>query len=139
NGSQLLQAGQMLACNADSSFVRGFGVGVHEMVLTIRMDEFLSISGGNELKTAQKFTFGPTADNTQPNAAAKRIARWANHTLTSPKKPELLASDEFLSALELLFQSNTNSTPQLYEHAQHLMNLHLDAPEFRRTDLANLL
>src|SRR5699024_904846 len=44
NGSQLLQAGQMLACNADSSFVRGFGVGVHEMVLTIRMDEFLSIS-----------------------------------------------------------------------------------------------
>src|SRR5699024_4756570 len=57
-GTHVLQAGQLLACNADSPFIRGFGVGVSEFVLTVSMDEFTKISAGKPLKQAHTFTFG---------------------------------------------------------------------------------
>lgn len=139
NGSHVLQAGQMLACDADTTFVRGFGVGVSEMVMTVHMDAFLKISGGRTLKQAEKFIFGHATDHRPPSAAARQIAQWVDQALAVSDQECINTTDTHLTLLEMLFQSSGNDSGQLYEQAQHFMNMHLENPDFRRADIANML
>ena len=139
HGSHILQAGQMLACNADTTFIRGFGVGVSEMVMTVHMEEFLQISGGKPLDKAEKFTFGNAPDHRPKSAAARRIAQWIDQALSATGQESADTSDTYLDLLEILFHTRGDDAAQVFEQAQYFMNLYLDDPGFRRTDLAGLL
>jgi len=139
NGSQILHAGQMLACNADTTFIRGFGVGVSEMVLTVSMEEFTKASGGESLTDAKKFTFGRSPD-TQPRiAAATRLAQCVDNALNATDHPAGIFEEECLSWIETLFQGTGRDSAQLFEQAQHFINVHLSSPDLRRTDIASAL
>lgn len=98
-GTHVLQSGQMLACNADSPFIRGFGVGVSELVLTVSMDEFTKISGGKPLKKAQTFTFSRSSGESPEIGAAQRLAQWVENSLSAPDQPTESAEPAFLSYL----------------------------------------
>lgn len=138
-GTHVLHAGQVLACNADQTFIRGFGVGVSEMVLTIRMDEFLEISGGAPLPNARKFTFGRSLEQQPRIAAATKLARWVDRSLSAPDHTDGSFEDHCFSWLEVLLQGAGKDSTQLFEQAQHFINLHLANADLRRTDIAQLL
>src|SRR5699024_5052890 len=138
-GTHVLQAGQLLACNADSPFIRGFGVGVSEFVLTVSMDEFTKISAGKPLKQAHTFTFGRSPGDSSASGAAQRLAQWVADSLNaagqSPERPE----SSVLSYLEALFQGACPDSGQLFEQAQRFIEVHCTHPELRRSDIAHLL
>lgn len=139
HGTHLLHAGQMLICDADKPFIRGFGVGVSEMVLTVTMNEFTKVSGGKPLENAQKFTFGSPRDQQPRIAAATRLAQWIDDALGSTDQPGEISEDDCLSWLEVLFQGSGNDSTQLFEKAQHFIDVHLSSPDLRRTDVAGFL
>lgn len=139
HGTHVLHAGQLLACNADTTFIRGFGVGVSEMVLTIRMDEFLEISGGTALPHARKFTFGRSLEQQPRIAAATNLARWVDRSLSTEDHADGALDDECFSWLEALFRGKGKDSAQLFEQAQHFLNMHLSNPDLRRTDIAESL
>lgn len=138
-GTHLLHAGQLLICDADKPFIRGFGVGVSEMVLTVTMEEFTRISGGKPLENAQKFTFGSSIDQQPRIAAATRLAQWVDNVLSSTEHPAEMSENDYLSWLEALFHGGGRDTTQLFEEAQVFINQHLSNPDLRRTDIASLL
>lgn len=138
-GTHLLHTGQLLICDADQPFIRGFGVGVSEMVLTVTMEEFTRISGGKPLENAQKFTFGSPVDQQPRLAAATRLAQWVDNVLNPTNPPAEILENDYLSWLEALFQGGGTDTTQLFEEAQAFINLHLSNPDLRRTDIASLL
>lgn len=139
NGTQLLHAGQVLACNADSTFIRGFGVGVSEMVLTVSMEEFTKISGGESLTNPKKITFGHSPDRQPRIAAATRLAQSVDNALSTTDHPTEVFEEDCLSWMETLFQGAGKDSTQLFEQAQHFMNVHLSSPDLRRTDISRLL
>ena len=139
HGTHVLQAGQLLACNADRSFVRGFGIGVSEMVLTVSMDEFSQITGGSTLTNAKKINFGRRHDPQPQIAAATRLAQWVDKALSAPDLLEEDLEEECLSWLATLFQGSGNDSTQLFEQAQHFIELHLSNPDMRRADIAQSL
>lgn len=139
NGSHILHAGQMLACDADSTFIRGFGAGVSEMVLTVSMEEFSKISGGQSLKNAKKFTFGRSSDPQPRMTAATRLAQSVDNALSATDDPAEFFEEEYLSWIEALFQGAGTDSAQLFEQAQHFINSYLGSPDLRRTDLARAL
>lgn len=139
HGTHFLHAGQVLACNADSTFIRGFGVGVSEMVLTVSMEEFTTLANGESLAQPRKFTFGPSPDHQPRSAAATRLAQWVNNALTATNHPDEIVEEHYLSLIERLFQGAGQDSTQLFEQAQRFLNIHLSSPDLRRTDIARLL
>lgn len=139
NGTQLLHAGEVLACDADSTFIRGFGVGVSEMVLTVSREEFAKVSGRESLTDAKKFSFGPSPEQQPRTADATGLAQWVNGALSSIDNDSELLEDDCLHRLETLFQGATADSTQLFEQAQRFMTAHLSSPDLRRSDIAHLL
>lgn len=139
NGTHLLHAGQLLACNADKPFIRGFGVGVSEMVLTVSMDEFAKLSGGNSLHSPKKFTFGAGPDAEHRLPAATQLARLVDQALKANNDPVEMAEGEILSWLEPLFRDGKQNASETFLQAQHFLDLNLSRPDLRRTDIARLL
>lgn len=139
NGTQVLHAGQVLACNADTTFIRGFGSGVSEMVLTIQMEEFIKLSGGDSLATPKKFAFGPSLENQPSTTPARRLASWVHNAIDINNTLTPLSQDDCLSWVEMLFQGAGRDAVQLYEAAQQTIHLNLSNPNFRRSDVAHRL
>src|SRR5699024_458188 len=114
NGTQVLHAGQVLACNADTTFIRGFGSGVSERVLTIQMEEFIKLSGGDRLTAPKMFAFGPFLEN-QPNISpAKLLASWVDEATHINNTSTTLAQNDWLSLVEMLFRGAEHDDVQLY-------------------------
>lgn len=139
NGTEVLQAGQMLACNADSTFIRGFGAGVSEMVLTIQMEDFIRLSGGESLTQPKKFTFGLSPGSAPATTAANRLASWVDNTLNNMDISAANIQDDCLSWVEMLFQGVEHDTVRLYEMAHQFLNVQVSNPRLRRTDVAHRL
>lgn len=139
NGTQVLHAGQVLACNADTTFIRGFGSGVSEMVLTIQMEEFIKLSGGDSLTAPKKFAFGPSLENQPSISPAKLLASWVDEATDINNTSTTLSRDDCLSWVEMLFRGAEHDDVQLYEAAQQSIHLNLSNPNFRRADIAHRL
>lgn len=138
-GTEILRPGQVLACNADSTFIRGFGEGVSEMVLTVHTEDFVRLSGGESLTRPQKFAFGLSPGSQPARTAAHRLAYWIDNALTnSTARPDTI-QDDCMSWLEMLFKGAGTNSVLMYETALQFINLHLSNPDLRRTDIAHRL
>lgn len=139
NSTHVLQAGQMLACNADRPFLRGFGVGVSEMVLTVSMDAYTEITRGKPLTSPVKLTFGSALGTDSGPTAATQLARLVDSSLNASHDQAATFEDQTLSWLESLFHEGQADLNQLFQQAQHFIDLNLAHPNLRRTDLARWL
>lgn len=137
HGTHLLHPGQLLVCNADSPFIRGFGAGVSELVLTISMDEFRKLSGEDTLTHPKKFTFGSLADEEDSNTPAARIAELVNRTLRESDNDSF--ESDVLSWVEQLVHDTNSDVSQLFSQAQYFLKNNLERPGLRRADIARLL
>jgi AraC-like DNA-binding protein len=138
-GTHVLYPGQLLACNADSPFIRGFGLQVSEMVLTVSREEFMQLSGGDALTSPKKFTFAASLDTAGHHSAATRLAHLVDHALQAPHELAETFEDETLAWLESLFQAESQDALGLFQQAQYFIDINLHRPDLRRTDLARLL
>lgn len=135
----VLKAGQMLACDADSPFIRGFGVGVSEMVLTVSKEAFNGLSGGKSLTHAQRFNFGGSQSPLPRLAAATKLAKSVDNALSNPTASIEVFEEESLSWLKTLLQDDGQDTTLLFDQALGLIAEHFRNPGFRRTDLSGML
>ena len=139
SSTHVLQAGQLLACDADRPFLRGFGVGVSEMVLTVSMDAYTQITRGKPLTSPVKLTFGSSLDTDGCPTAATQLARLVDGALSAPDEHAATFEDQTLSWLESLFNEGSPDLTQLFQQAQHFMEVNLAHPNLRRSDLARWL
>lgn len=139
HSTHVVQAGQVLACNADRPFLRGFGVGVSEMVLTVSMDAYTQITRGKTLTTPVKLTFGNSLETDHSPTAATQLARLVDSALSAPNEHASTFEDQALSWLESLFHEGHPDLNQLFQQAQHFIDQNLARPNLRRSDLARWL
>lgn len=139
HGTEVLRPGQVLACKADSTFIRGFGEGVSEMVLTVHMEDFIRLSGGESLTRPQKFAFSLSPGAQPARTAAHRLAYWIDNALNNTTAPANTIQDDCMSWLEMLFKGAGTDSVQMYETAHQFMDIHLGNPGLRRTDIAHRL
>jgi len=137
--THVLQAGQLLACNADRPFLRGFGIGVSEMVLTVSMESFTQITRGKPLTTPVKLTFGSSLDTASSATAATQLARLVDNALSAPSDHAATFEDQTLAWLDSLFHEGHPDLHQLFQQAQHFIDANFGHPNLRRSDLARWL
>lgn len=74
-GNEFLKPGQAVIHDADSPFMRGFGRGLKEMVLTIPREKYLKLNGGKPLLGPRVVEFGGSSgSNPQLRALAKLVS-----------------------------------------------------------------
>ncbi|WP_285100442.1 helix-turn-helix domain-containing protein [Promicromonospora sp. MEB111] len=77
DGVRMLRPGQLLVCDADRPFLRGFSQGLEELAVKVPYDVFRA-AGGTMPRTAQVIEFGtpsPSGGNAHAAALAELVAR----------------------------------------------------------------
>lgn len=96
DGVRAMRPGQLLVCDADRSFMRGFSRGLEELVVKVPHDVFREASGVRDLREPLVLDFGP-AGNVHAAALARHVGRATRGEPAVP--PDEKAIIELISVL----------------------------------------
>jgi len=123
DGVRTVQPGEMLICDADRPFLRGFSHGLEELVLKIPRLVFAEVTGIAELSQPRVTTFGPDG-----NAVARALARRVG-AVARTENPEPVDEQALLDLVAALAGPGRHGVSGTYRAAAHAyIDLHLGDP-----------
>lgn len=144
-GFETLRPGQAVFYDVDRPFMRGFHSGVEEMVLTIRREDFLALSGGKELTRPVVYNFHDDGPANRHMLALAKLVRDAlaagsrSGSDAAPTKAPDVAAVEATSVelVRLLVAAQGSGTPEGYAAAAKcFIEGHLADPELSPARIA---
>lgn len=127
DGVRTLQPGQMLMCDADRPFMRGFSHGLEELVLKIPREVFAEVTGIDRVEQPRVVSFAAGSDAVA-HALATTIGRAARETDPSPVDEGTLL--DLLSTLTGNRERDATTAHRVAAQTyvdQHLLDPHLSA------------
>ena len=123
DGVRTVQPGEILICDADRPFLRGFSHGLEELVLKIPWPVFAEVTGIAELSQPRMATFGPDG-----NAVARALARRVG-AVARTEDPEPVDEEALLDLVAALVGPGRDGVSATYRAAAHAyIDLHLGDP-----------
>lgn len=123
DGVRTVQPGEMLMCDADRPFLRGFSHGLEELVLKIPRLVFAEVTGIAALSQPRVTTFGPDG-----NAVARALARRVG-AVARTENPEPVDEEALLDLVAALAGPRRHGVSATYRAAaQAYIDLHLGDP-----------
>jgi AraC-like DNA-binding protein len=123
DGVRTVQPGEMLICDADRPFLRGFSQGLEELVLKIPRPVFAEVTGITELSQPRVMTFGPDG-----NAVARALARRIG-AVARTENPEPVDEQALLDLVAGLAGPGRQGVSATYRAAAHAyIDQHLGDP-----------
>lgn len=144
-GFETLRPGQAVFYDVDRPFMRGFHSGVEEMVLTIRREDFLVLSGGKELTRPAVFNFHDDGPANRHMLALAKLVRDAlavgsrsGSDAAPTKAPDVAAVEATaVELVRLLVAAHGSGTPEGYAAAAKcFIDGHLADPELSPARIA---
>lgn len=144
-GFETLRPGQAVFYDVDRPFMRGFHSGVEEMVLTIRREDFLALSGGKELTRPVVYNFHDDGPANRHMLALAKLVRDAlaagsrsGSDAASTKAPDVAAVEATaVELVRLLVAAQGSGTSEGYAAAAKcFIEGHLADPELSPARIA---
>lgn len=136
-GTHVLHRGQALLCDADSPFLRGFSVGVHELVLTLPKSTFTQISRGADLRQPRTVNFSASAAQGSPECqSALEMARLILGAFKRPDLDSQTAEDLTVELMERTLHGAGPDYRSTHERALRVIDHHLADPNLNRAQTA---
>jgi AraC-like DNA-binding protein len=113
DGVRTVRPGEMLMCDADRPFLRGFSHGLEELVLKIPRPVFAEVTGIGDLSQPRVMTFG-AGGNAVAQALARRVGAGAR-----TEDPEPVDEDALLDLVAALAGPGRDGVSATYRAAAH--------------------